>query len=49
MIISTFFILNKDSKMRFFEKNFLLADIKPDIIFEISFSIINNTDVDFKA
>ena len=35
--------------MRFFEKNFLLIDVKSNIIFKISFLIINNADINFKA
>ena len=35
IVVSTFFILNKDGKKRFFEESFLLTDINPDVIFEI--------------
>ncbi len=35
--------------MRFFEKSFLLANVKPDIVFGILFLIISNVDIDFKA
>ncbi len=49
MIISTFFILDKDSKGRFFEKNFLLTDVKLDIVFGILFLIMNNIDIYFQA
>lgn len=36
MIVSTFSILDKDSRARFFKDSFLLADVKPDIVFEYS-------------
>ena len=49
MIVFTFSILDKDDKKRFFEKSFLLVDIKPDLIFEIPFLTINNANVDFQA
>ena len=49
MVISTFFMLNKDDRERFFQENFLLADVKLDVVFEIFVLIINNTDVDFQA
>ena len=49
MIISTFFKLDKNSKERFFEKIFLLANIKPDIVFKILFLIVNNANIDFQA
>ena len=49
MIVSTFFVLNKDSKKKFFEKSFLLTNIKPDIIFEMLFLIMSKIDIDFQA
>ncbi len=49
MIVSTFFVSDKDDKERFFEKSFLLADVKPDIVLRILFLTMNNTDVDFQA
>ncbi len=49
MVVSTFSILDKDSRMRFFEENFLLANIKPNIILKILFLTINNAKVDFKT
>ena len=49
MVIFTFFILDKDSKARFFEENFLLADVKMDIVLEIFFLTMSNADIDFQA
>ncbi len=49
MIVFTFSILYKDDKERFFEKSFLLANVKPDVILKILFLTINNTNVDFQA
>ena len=49
MVVSTFFLLNKDSRERFFKENFLLADVKPDIVLGMLFLIVNNADVDFQA
>lgn len=37
IIISIFFILGKDSKVKFFEKSFLLTNIKPDAVFGMFF------------
>ena len=37
MIISTFSMLDKDGRERFFEESFLLADIKPEIVFGMLF------------
>ena len=47
MILSTFFILDKDDKKRFFKESFLLADVKPNIVVGIPFLTINNADIDF--
>lgn len=47
MVVSTFFILNKDDKKRFLKESFSLINIKPDIVFGISFLTISNADVDF--
>ncbi len=49
MVVSTFSTSDKDDKERFFEKNFLLADVKPNIVFELLFLTMSNTDVDFQA
>lgn len=49
MVVSTFFILNKDGKERFFKRNFLLANVKPKIVLEMSFLIMNNIDNDFQV
>ena len=47
MIVSTFSVVDKDSREKFFEENFLLADIKPDIVLEMPFLTMNNAVVDF--
>ncbi len=49
MVVSTFFILDKDCRERFFEESFLLADVKPDVILGILFLIMSNADIDFQA
>ena len=35
--------------MRFFEKNFLLANVKLNIIFQMPFLIMSNADINFQA
>ena len=42
-------MLDKNSKKRFFEKNFLLANIKPVVVLGMPFLTISNIDVDFQA
>ncbi len=47
MIVFTFAIWDKDDMERFFEENFLLADVKLDIVLEMLFLTMSNADVDF--
>ncbi len=49
MVVSTFSVLDKDGRERFFEKSFLLADVSPDIVLRMPFLTISNADVDFQA
>ncbi len=49
MIVSTFSVSDKDDKERFFEKSFLLAEVKVDIVFGILFITISNADINFLA
>ena len=42
-------MFDKDSRERFFEESFLLADLKPDIVLGMLFLTISNTDIDFQA
>ncbi len=48
MVVFTFSISNKDSRERFFEKSFLLADIKQDLVIGMPF-LTMSADVDFQA
>ncbi len=49
IVVSTFSVLDKDRRERFFEESFLLANVSPDIVLEIPFLTISNADVDFQA
>ncbi len=49
IVVSTFSVLDKDDKERFFEESFLLADVKPDIVLGMPFLTMNNADIDFQA
>ncbi len=49
MVVSTFSVLDKDGKERFFEESFLLADISPDIVLGMPLLTISNADIDFQA
>ena len=47
MVVSTFFLLDKDGQKRFFKKNYLLADVKSETVLEMLFPTMSNVDVDF--
>lgn len=49
MIVSSFSILDKDSREIFFEESFFLAEIKLDIVLNMFFLTINNASIDFQA
>lgn len=49
MVVSTFFMSDKDRRGGFLEESFLLADMKPDILLWILFPTMINADIDFQA
>ena len=49
MVVSTFFLSDKDDQKRFFKKNFLLADIKPDTVLGMPLVTMSKADIDFSA
>lgn len=49
MIISIFSSSDKDSRERFFEDSFLLANFKLDVVLRMPFLTISNIDIDFQA
>lgn len=49
IVVSIFFILDKDGRERFFEKSFFLTHAKPDIILEMLFLTLSNANIDFQA
>ena len=49
MVVSIFSMLDKDSRERFFEESFLLADVKQEIILRMLFLTMSNANVDFQA
>ncbi len=49
IIVSTFFVSDKHSRERFFEKSFLLTHVKPDIVLGMSFLTMSNANIDFLA
>ncbi len=49
MVVSTFSMSNKDDRERFFEENFLLVNVKPDIVLGMPFLTLSNAGVNFQA
>ncbi len=49
IVVLNCFISDKDDRERIFEESFLLANVKPDIVFEMLFLTINNADINFQA
>ena len=49
MIVSTFFILDKDDKKRSFKENFLLTNINLDVVLGIFLLTMSNADIDFQV
>ncbi len=49
MVVSTFSVLDKDSRERFFEESFLLADANPDIVLRMPFLTMSNADINFQV
>lgn len=49
IIVFNFSLLDKNDRERFFQKSFLLADVKLGIVVGISFLILSNSNFDFQA
>ena len=49
MVVSTFFMLDKNDRERFFEESFLLANVKPDVMLGMLFLTMSNVDINFQA
>ena len=49
MVVFTFSMSDKDGIEKLFKKSFLLADVKPNILFRMPFLTMSNIDVDFQA
>ncbi len=49
MVVSTFSMLDKDNRERFFVESLLLADAKPDVVLGMLFLTMSNINFDFQA
>ena len=49
MVVSSFSLSDKDGWEKFFEKSFLLADVKPEVVLGMLFLTMSNANIDFQA
>ncbi len=49
MVVSTFSVLDKNNRERYFEESFLFADVKPEIVLGILFLTLSNVNVNFQT
>ena len=49
MVVAVFSLEDKANQVRFFEETFLVANVSPEIVFGMSFLILNGVDVDFSG
>ena len=47
MVVAAFSVINQADRVRFFEETFLVANISPDVVFEMPFFTLSGADVDF--
>ena len=47
MVVAAFSVVNKANQITHFEETFLVANVSPEIVFEILFLTLSVTDVDF--
>ena len=49
MVVTGFLMIDKVNWVRFFKKTFLVANISPEVVFEMSFLTLSGADVDFSG
>ena len=47
IVVVVFSMVDKANRVRFFEETFLVANVSPEVVFEIPFLTLSGTDVDF--
>ena len=46
MIVVAFSVTKKTNQIRFIEKTFLMVNVSPKVVFEMSFLILSNVNID---
>ena len=49
MVVAAFSVEDKANRVRFFEKTFLVANVSPEVVLEISFFTLSSANVDFSV
>ena len=49
MVVAAFSIVDKANRVRFFKETFLVANVSPDVVFEMHFLTLSGADVDFSG
>ena len=47
MVVAAFLIINQANKIRFFEETFLVANVRPDVVFRMPFLILSDAAINF--
>ena len=46
-MVVAFSVTDKANRVRFFEETFLVANVSPEVVLEISFLTLSSADIDF--
>ena len=49
MVVAAFSMENKANQVRFFEENFLVANVSPEVVFGMPFLTLSAADIDFSS
>ena len=49
MVVAAFLLEDKANRIKFFEETFLVANISPEVVFEMFFLTLSDADVDFSG
>ena len=47
IVVIAFLVTDKANRVRFFEKTFLVANVSPEVVFEMLFLTLTDADIDF--
>ena len=49
MVVTAFSVVDKANRVRFFEETFLVANVRPEVVFGLPFLTLSDVDVDFSG